>query len=93
MTTDSWSLLTPQLAVRSSLLSLRSPPCFRFLPEALAGKASVAEGASTAPALLTRATTAGVELPICAAVTALLAGEVTVAEAMAQLLARPRRNE
>ncbi|WP_043334468.1 NAD(P)H-dependent glycerol-3-phosphate dehydrogenase [Belnapia moabensis] len=63
------------------------------LAEALAGKASVAEGASTAPALLTRATTAGVELPICAAVTALLAGEVTVAEAMAQLLARPRRDE
>ncbi len=63
------------------------------LAEALAGKASVAEGASTAPALLARATAAGVELPICAAVTALLAGEATVAEAMAQLLARPRRDE
>ncbi|CAA9251984.1 MAG: Glycerol-3-phosphate dehydrogenase [NAD(P)+] [uncultured Craurococcus sp.] len=63
------------------------------LVEALAGKASVAEGASTAPALLDRATAAGVELPVCAAVTALLAGEATVAEAMAQLLARPRRDE
>ncbi|MBL6456638.1 NAD(P)-dependent glycerol-3-phosphate dehydrogenase [Belnapia sp. T6] len=63
------------------------------LAEALAGKTSVAEGAATAPALLARAGSAGVELPICAAVTALLAGEATVAEAMAQLLARPRRDE
>ncbi len=63
------------------------------LAEALAGKASVAEGASTAPALLARAKAAGVELPVCDAVTALLAAETTVAEAMAQLLARPRRDE
>ena len=36
---------------------------------------------------------AGVELPICEAVADLLGGRVTVAEAMARLLARPRRDE
>ena len=65
----------------------------RSLAEALAGKVSVAEGAATAPALVARAATAGVELPICAAVADLLAGALTVPEAMGRLLARPRRDE
>jgi glycerol-3-phosphate dehydrogenase (NAD(P)+) len=34
-----------------------------------------------------------VELPICAAVAELLAGELTVAAAIGRLLARPRRDE
>lgn len=63
------------------------------LEQALAGKVSVAEGVATAPALVARAEAAGVELPICTAVTALLAGKVTVAAAMSGLLARPPRNE
>jgi glycerol-3-phosphate dehydrogenase (NAD(P)+) len=34
-----------------------------------------------------------VDLPICAAVASLLAGRTTLAEAIAALLARPRRDE
>jgi len=34
-----------------------------------------------------------VEMPICAAVASLLAGRATLAEAIASLLARPRRDE
>jgi glycerol-3-phosphate dehydrogenase (NAD(P)+) len=46
---------------------------------------------ATAPALVARA--AGVDLPICSAVAALLGGRTTLTEAMAALLARPRRDE
>ncbi|MDB5374810.1 MAG: Glycerol-3-phosphate dehydrogenase [Belnapia sp.] len=63
------------------------------LAGALAGKVSVAEGVATAPALVARAAAAGVEMPICAAVAELLAGVMTVPEAISQLLARPRRDE
>jgi glycerol-3-phosphate dehydrogenase (NAD(P)+) len=48
---------------------------------------------ATAPALLARARAAGVELPICEAVAALLAGGATVREAMEGLLSRPVRPE
>jgi glycerol-3-phosphate dehydrogenase (NAD(P)+) len=65
----------------------------RRLAAVLAERVSVAEGVATAPAIVARAARVGVELPICAAVAALLAGEVTVAEAMGRLLARPRRAE
>ena len=61
------------------------------LADVLAARSAVTEGVATAPALLARA--AGVDLPICAAVVALLAGRTTVAAAMATLLARPRRDE
>jgi len=57
----------------------------------LAARSSVTEGVATAPALLARA--AGVDMPICSAVAALLAGRITLAEAIAALLARPRRDE
>lgn len=63
------------------------------LHAALASRAGVAEGVSTAPALVQRAAQSGVELPICAAVAALLAGDLTVTDAMARLLARPLRGE
>ncbi len=63
------------------------------LAEALAGREGVTEGVATAPALLRRARAAGVELPICEAVAALLAGELAVREAMGRLLARPPRPE
>ncbi|MCK8783705.1 NAD(P)H-dependent glycerol-3-phosphate dehydrogenase [Roseomonas sp. NAR14] len=63
------------------------------LAMALAGRSSVTEGVATAPALLARAAAAGVEMPICAAVAAVLAGRCSVAEAMDALLARPRRDE
>jgi glycerol-3-phosphate dehydrogenase (NAD(P)+) len=51
----------------------------------------VVEGVTTAPALLARAQ--GVDMPICAAVAAVLRGRMTLKEAMAALLSRPRRDE
>ncbi len=63
------------------------------LGDVLAGRAGVTEGVKTAPALVARAAAAGVELPICAAVAELVAERITVAEAMARLLARPFRAE
>ncbi len=63
------------------------------LEVALARSSGVAEGVETAPALVARAAQAGVELPICAAVADLLAGHLTIGEAMGRLLARPRRDE
>jgi glycerol-3-phosphate dehydrogenase (NAD(P)+) len=63
------------------------------LEAVLAGRAGVTEGVASAPAIVARAAAAGVEMPICAAVADLLAGRITVSEAMARLLARPRRAE
>lgn len=57
----------------------------------LAARSSVTEGVATAPALVARA--AGVDMPICAAVASLLGGSTTLQQAMATLLARPRRDE
>jgi len=61
------------------------------LADVLAARSAVTEGVATAPALVARA--AAVEMPICTAVADLLAGRITVAEAIGRLLARPRRNE
>jgi glycerol-3-phosphate dehydrogenase (NAD(P)+) len=63
------------------------------LADLRAARTSVAEGVATAPALVARAARAGLELPICAAVAALLEGRTTLPQAMAALLARPRRDE
>ena len=63
----------------------------RSLGSILAARTGVTEGVATAPALLARA--AGVELPICTAVAALLAGRTTLDGAITALLARPRRDE
>jgi glycerol-3-phosphate dehydrogenase (NAD(P)+) len=65
----------------------------RRLAEVLAERVGVTEGVATAPAMVARAAAAGVELPICDAVADLLAGKLTVTEAMGRLLARPRRDE
>lgn len=61
------------------------------LTDILAARSAVTEGVATAPALVARA--GAVELPICAAVARLVSGQTTVAEAMGELLARPRRDE
>lgn len=61
------------------------------LADILAHRSAVTEGVATAPALVARAK--GVDLPICRAVAELLAGRTTLAQAMADLLARPRRDE
>ncbi|MFT8245394.1 NAD(P)H-dependent glycerol-3-phosphate dehydrogenase [Roseomonas sp. BN140053] len=61
--------------------------------EALAGSSGVVEGAATAPALLARAESRGVEMPVCAAVVAVLDGRLSVRSAVERLMERPRRGE
>jgi len=61
--------------------------------DALSGKRSIAEGAETAPALITLAQKAGVEMPICETVLAILQGRITSQEAVTALLSRPPRAE
>ena len=63
------------------------------LEQALSGKLSVAEGVASAPAVRALAAKKGVEMPICQAVAALLAGEAGVDEAIGGLLSRPLRDE
>jgi glycerol-3-phosphate dehydrogenase (NAD(P)+) len=48
---------------------------------------------TTAPALVARAASLGVDLPICAAVADLVGGKLSVRDAVARLLARPQRDE
>jgi glycerol-3-phosphate dehydrogenase (NAD(P)+) len=59
----------------------------------LADRKTVAEGAFTAPVLKRAAEALGVDMPIVAAVCALLAEEASVDEAVGRLLARPLRAE
>jgi glycerol-3-phosphate dehydrogenase (NAD(P)+) len=61
------------------------------LPQILTSRTTVTEGVATAPALVARA--AGVDLPVCSAVAALLNGRLRLDQAIAALLARPRRDE
>ena len=61
--------------------------------EMLADRRTVAEGAFTAPVLLQSAQKLGVEMPIVAAVGALLDGSATVSQVTAALLARPLKPE
>ena len=61
------------------------------LPAILARRTGVTEGVATAPALLARAP--NLDLPITAAVTALLSGATTLEAAITTLLSRPRRDE
>ncbi|NBC37464.1 NAD(P)H-dependent glycerol-3-phosphate dehydrogenase [Novosphingobium sp. FSY-8] len=61
--------------------------------QALAGKATVAEGAHTAPVLRDLARAAGLAMPIVEAVCSLLEGSAPAHAVVAQLLARPLRAE
>jgi len=65
----------------------------RSAAELLADRRTVAEGAYTAPVLARAAREAGVDMPIVAAVCALLAGEASVDEVVERLLSRPLRSE
>ncbi|MEA3066172.1 MAG: glycerol-3-phosphate dehydrogenase [Sphingomonadales bacterium] len=65
----------------------------RSAAELLADRRTVAEGAHTAPVLARAAAQAGVDMPIVAAVCALLAGEASVEEVVERLLSRPLRSE
>jgi len=61
--------------------------------DAMAGRKTVAEGVTTAPAVLTRATELGVDMPICAAVNAILHDQAGIDDTIAAVLARPLRPE
>jgi glycerol-3-phosphate dehydrogenase (NAD(P)+) len=61
--------------------------------EALSGKASVAEGAATAPVLAELAARAGIAMPIVDAVCRLLAGDAPARVVVSELLARPLKAE
>lgn len=63
------------------------------IQQALAGKRSVAEGYESAPAVRDLARKVGVEMPICEATAALLAGETTVDAMIEALLSRPLKAE
>jgi glycerol-3-phosphate dehydrogenase (NAD(P)+) len=63
------------------------------LEEALAGKLSVAEGVTSAPAVTALAERLRVETPISQATARILAGEIGVDEAIANLLSRPLKRE
>jgi glycerol-3-phosphate dehydrogenase (NAD(P)+) len=61
--------------------------------QALAGKASVAEGAATAPVLADLARRGGIDMPIVEAVSRLLDGSAPARSVVAELLARPLKSE
>jgi glycerol-3-phosphate dehydrogenase (NAD(P)+) len=65
----------------------------RTAADLLADRRTVAEGAFTAPVLLRAAREAAVDMPIVAAVCALLSGEAEVDEVVERLLSRPLRAE
>jgi glycerol-3-phosphate dehydrogenase (NAD(P)+) len=65
----------------------------RAAAEVLADRRSVAEGASSAPAIVALAQREGVDMPICAAVNSVLAGALGVDDAIEALLSRPFREE
>ena len=60
-------------------------------PDAIGG--GLAEGVFTAPVLLDMARDRAVDMPISAAVAALLSGKMTVEEAIGSLLTRPFKAE
>jgi glycerol-3-phosphate dehydrogenase (NAD(P)+) len=65
----------------------------RAAADLLADRRTVAEGAYTAPVLQRAAEAAGVDMPIVAAVNALLGGEASVDEVLERLLSRPLKSE
>ena len=65
----------------------------RVLADILAARTSVTEGVATAPALVARAARAGVSVPICEAVAAVLGGQMTLRQAIEALQSRPLRAE
>jgi glycerol-3-phosphate dehydrogenase (NAD(P)+) len=63
------------------------------LAQHMAGRRQIVEGEATAPAVLARATRLKIEMPICAAVDAILHRGAGLDEAIRALLARPLRRE
>lgn len=65
----------------------------KTLRDVLGARKSVSEGAYSAAAAVARAKTLGVELPICQAVSAILAEEIDVDQAIEAILSRPFKSE
>ena len=65
----------------------------RSLQEVLEERNTVSEGVASASAVTALAAEAGVDMPICAAVAALVDGEKSVDQIIADLLARPIKTE
>ncbi len=65
----------------------------RAAEDILGGRMAVTEGAETAPALLALAARENVDMPICAAVAAILDHRASVRDAMESLLHRPFKEE
>jgi len=65
----------------------------RSLKDVLGERRSVAEGAESAPAVVALAAKYGVEMPICAAVDAIVAERMNIDEAIVALLSRPFKSE
>ena len=65
----------------------------RKLREILAERRSVAEGMESAPAVVALAAKFNVEMPICAAVDAIVAERIGIDEAIVALLSRPFKAE
>jgi glycerol-3-phosphate dehydrogenase (NAD(P)+) len=65
----------------------------KTLAEVLGSRRSVSEGTHAAATVVARARVLGVEMPICDAVRAVLAGEVNIDDAITGLLSRPQRSE
>ena len=63
------------------------------LSDIIASRNSVSEGVATAPAITAMAAKADVDMPVCAAVAALVSGEKSIDEIIADLLARPFKSE
>lgn len=63
------------------------------LEQIMAGRAAVTEGVATAPGLKTLAANHGIDMPICTAMADILAGDITVDEAIGHLLARDLKAE
>jgi len=63
------------------------------LAQHMEGRRQVVEGEATAAAVLARATKLGIEMPICAAVDAILHRGADLDDAIRALLARPLRRE
>jgi len=63
------------------------------LAQHMAGKRQIVEGEATAPAVLARAKRLSIEMPICAAVDAILHRGAGLDDAIRALLARPLRRE
>ncbi|MEM0986085.1 MAG: NAD(P)H-dependent glycerol-3-phosphate dehydrogenase [Pseudomonadota bacterium] len=61
--------------------------------QVLSGQRMVTEGAATAPAIVALAKAHRIDMPICQAVSSILAGDLTTHDAMHALLSRPFRAE